>query len=131
MPTQRHTKRRKALSILSPLQKRSKITRLYLPSQEVLKSTAGLDSILFPGRTVAASAAKSHSWRVNYFATPPPGCFPVILETVAMRMTILASGSRGNSAVLSSSNVSVLVDAGLSCKETLKRMYAVGEDRTG
>jgi phosphoribosyl 1,2-cyclic phosphodiesterase len=45
-----------------------------------------------------------------------------------MRMTILASGSRGNSAVLSSSNASILVDAGLSCRETVKRMHAVGED---
>src|SRR5215469_14555447 len=45
-----------------------------------------------------------------------------------MRMTILASGSRGNSAVLSSSSASILVDAGISCRETLKRMKAVGED---
>ncbi|HYL91959.1 MAG TPA: MBL fold metallo-hydrolase [Alphaproteobacteria bacterium] len=45
-----------------------------------------------------------------------------------MRMTVLASGSRGNCTVLSSSNASVLVDAGLSCRETLKRMKAAGED---
>src|SRR5215467_1843690 len=45
-----------------------------------------------------------------------------------MRMTILASGSRGNAAVLSSSNASILMDAGISCRETLKRMKAVGED---
>jgi phosphoribosyl 1,2-cyclic phosphodiesterase len=43
-------------------------------------------------------------------------------------MTVLASGSRGNCTVLSSSNASVLVDAGLSCRETLRRMKAVGED---
>jgi len=43
-------------------------------------------------------------------------------------MTVLASGSRGNCAVLSSSNASILVDAGLSHRETLKRMKAVGED---
>lgn len=51
-----------------------------------------------------------------------------MLRVVAMRMTILASGSRGNSTVLSSSQASILVDAGISCKETLKRMKAAGED---
>jgi phosphoribosyl 1,2-cyclic phosphodiesterase len=45
-----------------------------------------------------------------------------------MRMTILASGSKGNATVLSSANASILVDAGISCKETLKRMKAAGED---
>src|SRR5215471_15719590 len=45
-----------------------------------------------------------------------------------MRMTVLASGSRGNSAVISSANASILVDAGISCRETLKRMKTVGED---
>jgi phosphoribosyl 1,2-cyclic phosphodiesterase len=45
-----------------------------------------------------------------------------------MRMTVLASGSRGNCTVLSTEYASVLVDAGLSCKETLKRMRAAGED---
>jgi len=51
-----------------------------------------------------------------------------MLHGMAMRMTILASGSRGNAAVLSSESASVLVDAGISCRETLKRMKAVGED---
>ena len=45
-----------------------------------------------------------------------------------MRMTVLASGSRGNSALISSSGTSILVDAGLSCRETLKRMRFAGED---
>src|SRR5215813_12967920 len=43
-------------------------------------------------------------------------------------MTVLASGSRGNCTVLSNSNTSILVDAGLSCRETFKRMKAAGED---
>ena len=47
---------------------------------------------------------------------------------MAIRMTVLASGSRGNCTVLSSDQASILVDAGLSCKETLKRMRAAGED---
>lgn len=45
-----------------------------------------------------------------------------------MRMTVLASGSKGNSTVISSSKTTVLVDAGLSCRELLKRMAVAGED---
>ena len=45
-----------------------------------------------------------------------------------MRMTVLASGSKGNSTVISSSRTRVLVDAGLSCRELLKRMAVTGED---
>lgn len=45
-----------------------------------------------------------------------------------VRMTVLASGSRGNSAVLSSSGTTILLDAGLSCRETLRRMIRAGED---
>jgi len=45
-----------------------------------------------------------------------------------MRMTVLASGSKGNSMVVSSSRTRILVDAGLSCRELLKRMCVAGED---
>lgn len=45
-----------------------------------------------------------------------------------MRMTVLASGSKGNSTVISSSRTRVLVDAGLSCRELLKRMVIARED---
>jgi len=45
-----------------------------------------------------------------------------------MRMTVLASGSKGNCMVLSSSRTRILVDAGLSCRELFKRMRAAGED---
>jgi len=45
-----------------------------------------------------------------------------------MRMTVLASGSKGNSAVIASNRTRVLVDAGLSCRELLRRLAAVGED---
>jgi phosphoribosyl 1,2-cyclic phosphodiesterase len=43
-------------------------------------------------------------------------------------MTVLASGSKGNSTVISTSRTRVLVDAGLSCREILKRMLVAGED---
>ncbi|HEV2578066.1 MAG TPA: MBL fold metallo-hydrolase [Acidobacteriaceae bacterium] len=45
-----------------------------------------------------------------------------------MRMTVLASGSRGNATVVAAGRTAVLVDAGLSCRELLKRMAATGED---
>jgi len=45
-----------------------------------------------------------------------------------VRVTVLASGSRGNSAVVASSSTRILVDAGLSCREILKRMQRVDED---
>ncbi len=45
-----------------------------------------------------------------------------------MRMTVLASGSKGNSTVISSSTTRVLVDAGLSCREICRRMTQAGED---
>jgi phosphoribosyl 1,2-cyclic phosphodiesterase len=47
------------------------------------------------------------------------------------RMTVLASGSKGNCAIVASARTRLLVDAGLSCRETLKRMAAAGEDPQG
>ena len=45
-----------------------------------------------------------------------------------MRMTVLASGSKGNSTVIASAETSLLVDAGLSCRELLKRMKTANQD---
>jgi len=45
-----------------------------------------------------------------------------------MRMTVLASGSKGNSTVIASSTTRILVDAGLSCRELMKRMKTAGQD---
>jgi phosphoribosyl 1,2-cyclic phosphodiesterase len=45
-----------------------------------------------------------------------------------MRMTVLASGSKGNSTVIASASTRILVDAGLSCRELLKRLAIAGED---
>jgi phosphoribosyl 1,2-cyclic phosphodiesterase len=45
-----------------------------------------------------------------------------------MRMTVLASGSKGNSTVVSTERTRILVDAGLSCRELLKRMQMAEED---
>ena len=43
-------------------------------------------------------------------------------------VTVLASGSRGNSALIGSATTRVLVDAGLSCKEITRRLRVSGED---
>ena len=42
-------------------------------------------------------------------------------------MSVLASGSRGNCALVTTSSTRILVDAGLSGRETFKRLRAVGE----
>src|SRR5690242_3367266 len=47
---------------------------------------------------------------------------------MAVSVKVLASGSRGNSAIVESSVTRILVDAGISCRETFKRMKAAGED---
>jgi len=47
---------------------------------------------------------------------------------MGVSVSVLASGSRGNSAIVRSSNTSILVDAGISCRETFKRMKAAGDD---
>ena len=48
-----------------------------------------------------------------------------------MRMTVLASGSKGNSTIVATDRTRILVDAGLSCRELLKRMHQAGEDPAG
>ncbi len=47
---------------------------------------------------------------------------------MGVSVSVLASGSRGNCAIVRSSNTRILVDAGISCRETFKRMKTVGED---
>lgn len=45
-----------------------------------------------------------------------------------VRFTVLASGSKGNSTVVSTGCTRILVDAGLSCRELFRRMKLAGED---
>lgn len=45
---------------------------------------------------------------------------------ISLRITILASGSSGNSTLLETEHTCLLVDAGLSRKETLRRLGALG-----
>ena len=46
---------------------------------------------------------------------------------MAVSVSLLASGSRANSTMVASSTTRILVDAGLSCRETFKRLRALGE----
>src|ERR687884_1817483 len=45
-----------------------------------------------------------------------------------LRVTVLGSGSTGNSVLICAGRTRVLVDAGLSAKETVRRLALVGED---
>lgn len=46
----------------------------------------------------------------------------------AMKLTVLGSGSSGNAVLIVAGNTRVLVDAGLSAKEIVRRLAMVGED---
>jgi len=48
-------------------------------------------------------------------------------EGVIVKFCVLASGSSGNAALLSTGKTRILVDAGLSMRETAKRLAAIGE----
>lgn len=45
-----------------------------------------------------------------------------------LEIALLASGSRGNSTLVRSERASILIDAGLSARQLVKRLEAVGED---
>jgi phosphoribosyl 1,2-cyclic phosphodiesterase len=45
-----------------------------------------------------------------------------------VRFTVLASGSKGNCAIVSGGRTRILVDAGLSCRELFRRMKQANED---
>lgn len=51
-----------------------------------------------------------------------------MLAGMGVSVTMLASGSRGNCAMVSSASTKILVDAGISCRETFKRMKSLGDD---
>jgi phosphoribosyl 1,2-cyclic phosphodiesterase len=53
------------------------------------------------------------------------------LAAMAVTVSVLASGSRGNCALVATSATRILVDAGLSCRETFKRLRTLGESAEG
>ena len=51
-----------------------------------------------------------------------------MLPDMGVSVSVLASGSRGNTAIVESSSARILVDAGISCRETFKRIKSIGCD---
>ena len=51
-----------------------------------------------------------------------------MLANMAVSVTVLASGSKGNCSLVSSSGTRLLIDAGLSCRELLRRLLLCGQD---
>jgi phosphoribosyl 1,2-cyclic phosphodiesterase len=47
---------------------------------------------------------------------------------MCVTVSMLASGSRGNCVFVASARTRILVDAGISCRETFKRLKSLGED---
>ena len=47
---------------------------------------------------------------------------------MSLKVCVLASGSGGNCIYVASGETSILIDAGLSCRETLKRIEMIGAD---
>ena len=50
---------------------------------------------------------------------------------MAVSVSLLASGSKANCALIASNTTRILVDAGLSCRETFKRLKAAGQTPEG
>jgi len=51
-----------------------------------------------------------------------------MLAIMAVSVTVLASGSKGNCTLVSSSRTRLLIDAGVSCREVLRRLHLCGEE---
>jgi phosphoribosyl 1,2-cyclic phosphodiesterase len=51
-----------------------------------------------------------------------------MLACMCVTVSMLASGSRGNCALVASARTRILLDAGISCRETFKRLKSIGED---
>src|SRR6267154_6850451 len=50
---------------------------------------------------------------------------------MTVTVSVLGSGSRGNTTFIKTSTTRILIDAGLSQKEIAKRLTAIGEDPNG
>src|SRR6201997_3704940 len=51
-----------------------------------------------------------------------------MLAGMGVSVSMLASGSRGDCAIVASASTKILVDAGISCRETFRRMKSLGDD---
>jgi len=50
-----------------------------------------------------------------------------IFARKSMRLTVLGSGSTGNAVLITAGDTRVLVDAGMSARETVRRLALVGQ----
>jgi phosphoribosyl 1,2-cyclic phosphodiesterase len=64
----------------------------------------------------------------NQKVTPESTAVARMLQNMGVSVSMLASGSRGNCAIIASASTKILVDAGISCREVFKRMKSVGDD---
>jgi phosphoribosyl 1,2-cyclic phosphodiesterase len=51
-----------------------------------------------------------------------------MLPDMGVTVSMLASGSKGNCALIASSRTRILIDAGISCREIFKRLKSLGQD---
>jgi len=88
-------------------------------------------------RRFSADYASPCGYRVTKSAIDANSCSEFHMERdyahKMVRFTVLASGSKGNSSIVSSVSATggstrILVDAGLSCRELFRRMAVAGED---
>jgi phosphoribosyl 1,2-cyclic phosphodiesterase len=78
---------------------------------------------------VGESAAPRVTFTADYRAGRRQAkCTAVARIVTDVRMSVLASGSKGNCTIVASARTRILVDAGLSCREILRRMDLAGED---
>ena len=59
-----------------------------------------------------------------------PGIFSPAVDNSTMKVTVLASGSKGNCTCVEGESGALLIDAGLSAREARKRMAAAGLDES-
>jgi phosphoribosyl 1,2-cyclic phosphodiesterase len=78
-----------------------------------------------PAAAGRARGMKKH--RIIFVPPVPSGKYHRIIPFYAMQCTILASGSKGNCMFIEGASGSLLIDAGLSAKETLARLFQAGK----
>ena len=75
------------------------------------------------GNPAAAGRARGMKKHRIIFTPVPSGKYHRIISFHAMQCTILASGSKGNCMFIEGANGALLIDAGLSARETLARLF--------
>src|SRR5262250_752205 len=69
--------------------------------------------------------------RHSTFISPVLSKLSRIVPRMAITVSVLGSGSRGNATFIKTDCVRLLIDAGMSRKELAKRLESIGEDPDG